>query len=166
MIKSCEQPQTRPQTLILRDVTFETERNRILACIPSRRIFSGWGPKLFLSLTVVSVSSGLVASRANALTTSRPPATCKSIATSASIDAPPAEIPDIARAMQISGTAVIRVKIDEAGSLIDAGVLASTGNIWLDAEALRVTHVARYGPATEKCRPVPSVAKVEVSFNR
>ena len=86
-------------------------------------------------------------------------------ATLATVDAPPADYPEMARMMQLTGTPVIRVVIDEAGSLQNAAVLMSSGNKWLDAEAIRAARVARYVSATERCRPVPSVAKLRVDFN-
>lgn len=72
--------------------------------------------------------------------------------------------PPSAVRLRQSGTARVRVAVDESGNVTDAAVVDSTGTPILDDEALRSTRAAKFHPALREGKPVASLADTTVSF--
>lgn len=84
-----------------------------------------------------------------------------------SFQAPPADRPAIAEAMGADGVAVVLVSIaNSIGAPMDARIHASSGNRFLDAEALRVARVARYTPGLHGCNNEGGAYLLKVDFAR
>jgi periplasmic protein TonB len=77
---------------------------------------------------------------------------------------PPPDIPTAARASGTSGTALVSVRLDSAGSVTNTAVTQSTGNSSLDLVAVGMARDARYSPALRDCKPVPGAYTFSVRF--
>ena len=81
--------------------------------------------------------------------------------------APPAEWPSMADLTGAAGSAEVLVSIpNSVGAPLDAQIHASSGNRYLDAEALRVAHAARFSPALSNCRNAGGSYLMTVTFAR
>lgn len=76
---------------------------------------------------------------------------------------PPDIAPD-ARAAGTSGTALVRVELDTAGSVVRTSVSQSTGNTSLDLVAVSMARDARYSPALHDCKPIAAAYDFSVKF--
>jgi TonB family protein len=74
------------------------------------------------------------------------------------------QIPVAARAEGTSGTALIDVKLDAAGTVTGATISQSSGNTSLDVVALGMARDSTYAPATHDCKPVASTYTFSVKF--
>ena len=81
-----------------------------------------------------------------------------------SATADPPAIPPEARASKASGTASIRVEIDEQGRVTGAKLAQTSGSAGLDEVAIQMARAATYTPALVKCRPVASSYTFSVKF--
>lgn len=89
----------------------------------------------------------------------------------ARIDAPPApykairpDYPRGARRRGESGDVTLELNVNEKGVVVEVSVSVSTGFRELDAAAIRAVRAARFRPATSDGRPVPSTARLTLSF--
>ncbi len=147
-----------------RDAGDETEGRRLVKIpAPSRALFPGWGPKLLLSVAVFALTAGSCKT-ADAMTMLRGEHACNGTKTEATVDAPPAEWPEIAKSMNAQGNVVVRLDLSDSGTLLKETLISTSGIASLDAEALRVARVAQYRPAVDNCRPVASSYTFRVSF--
>lgn len=62
------------------------------------------------------------------------------------------------------GTTLVRIVLDERGSIRDATVLAGTGYAMIDNAALRAARISRYDPALLMCKAVPGVYAFRANF--
>ena len=62
------------------------------------------------------------------------------------------------------GTTLVRIVLDERGSIRDATVLAGTGFAMIDDAALRAARISRYDPALLMCKAVPGVYAFRANF--
>ena len=69
-----------------------------------------------------------------------------------------------ARADGTSGIALIKVQVDETGAIAGAAVAQSSGNPGLDDVALSMARSARYAPALQNCKPIPSTYTYSIKF--
>jgi TonB family protein len=143
----------------------EAARNGIIRPKGSRaRLFSGWGPRL---LTVAFATCALGAStsvvQAPAFATTQDACTAPQ-QDAILLSSPVPETPPIAQAENASGEAVILIELTASGDLHDASVAKSSGNLALDAEAMRVARASHYAPARSNCEYVPSTYLYEVNF--
>ncbi len=76
----------------------------------------------------------------------------------------PQEISPEARAANVSGTARIRVSLDDKGTVQSATVATSSGNSSLDLVAVSMARSAQYNPAHHDCKPVASDYTYSVKF--
>jgi TonB family protein len=73
--------------------------------------------------------------------------------------------PEISRRLGERGKTVLRVEIDEHGSVIDDYVRRSSGSDRLDHTALTfVKDNWRWQPPSNRCRPVAAVTEVEIGW--
>ncbi|MBV8639261.1 MAG: TonB family protein [Candidatus Eremiobacteraeota bacterium] len=77
---------------------------------------------------------------------------------------PPDIAPD-ARGDATSGTATVRVSLDETGAVQQTTVVQSSGNPSLDLVAVTMARTAHYTPATHACKPVASEYLFKARFN-
>lgn len=68
-----------------------------------------------------------------------------------------AEMPEIARQMHAEGTAIVKLDLDANGKVVKAAIQKSTGNTALDGAAMKAGRETGFKPATESCKPAPSV---------
>ena len=78
----------------------------------------------------------------------------------------PVDMPPIALLQGAEGTARVRVDLTAAGTVENTAIAASSGNRWLDAEAIRVAHASTFLPEIRGCEPVAGAYIYEVSFLR
>ena len=116
---------------------------------------------------------GIVAALALFALDQTAPATAQTVPQSCAPDRPAAviqasapDMPEIARQQGASGQVVIEVAVDQGGQLADAAVLQSSGNPYLDKEALRVAQTAAYAPEIRDCQPAAGQYKVVVDFSQ
>ena len=75
------------------------------------------------------------------------------------------EFPAAARDQGFTGgTTLVRIVLDDRGSIRDATVLAGTGFAMIDNAALRAARISRYDPALLMCKPVPGVYSFRANF--
>ena len=79
-------------------------------------------------------------------------------------DVPYFEMPAIAAEQAESGTTELRVDLTATGNLAGAGVLSSSGNKYLDAEALRLAHFTRFSAEVTDCKRVSGSYRYVVKF--
>jgi len=72
--------------------------------------------------------------------------------------------PKLAREQGISGTATIRVDVDEKGGVTNAYVFKSAGDNSLDVAALNAARQSKYSPETFRCLPLPATYDFVMSF--
>jgi TonB family protein len=72
--------------------------------------------------------------------------------------------PPEARAVNATGVVQIRADIDDAGNLVDAEVVRSSGFAPLDRTALETAKRTRYAAAMFACRPTASTVQLTVGF--
>ncbi len=70
------------------------------------------------------------------------------------VDIPVPTYPDAVRSAGIEGTTTAELLLDLDGSVMDARVLASSGNQMLDAAAVKAAMKARFTPAMQRDQPV------------
>jgi TonB family protein len=75
------------------------------------------------------------------------------------------ELPHIAKEQGISGDVVLEIRLSSSGRLAAAKVAHSSGNPWLDREALASAAQSKYVPATEDCSAVGGTYLLTVDFN-
>jgi protein TonB len=100
------------------------------------------------AVTAASVTSPLTP--APALTTACTQPTAQATTVTAAL----AERPQIAEDRQMSGTAYVQVNTDEAGNLMDASILKSSGEYVLDSAALQAAKESTFRPEVRNCVPV------------
>lgn len=74
------------------------------------------------------------------------------------------DMPEIARQMGATGTAQIKVTLDEKGHVTDASVFKSTNNRALDNAALLAAKQSKYAPETRNCVAVTGSYLYTVTF--
>ncbi len=77
---------------------------------------------------------------------------------------PPPQIAPDARAAGTSGTALVRVDLDTAGSVVRTSVTQSTGNTSLDLVAVSMARDSHYSPALHDCKPIAAAYDFSVKF--
>lgn len=74
--------------------------------------------------------------------------------------------PDTARDQGFLGAVMlIRIVLDDRGSVRDASMLAPSGNAMVDQSALRAARISTYAPTQLMCKPVPGVYSIRSTFN-
>jgi TonB family protein len=81
----------------------------------------------------------------------------------ASSPSPPDITPE-ARTAGTSGVAMVKVQLDPAGQVTNAGVMQSTGNSSLDLVAVTMARDVHYTPALHDCKPVAGEYTYSVKF--
>jgi TonB family protein len=89
---------------------------------------------------------------------------CSKADAPAAIDAAFFRMPEIARALQITGESLVRVDLDATGHLRDAAMYRSSGNRWLDEAAIDAAHLSRYRAEVQNCSAVAGSYLVAVQF--
>jgi protein TonB len=74
------------------------------------------------------------------------------------------EMPEIARQMGATGTAQIKVDLDESGKVLGAAVYKSTNNRALDQAALQAAKQSRYAPEVKNCVKIAGSYLYTVTF--
>ena len=75
------------------------------------------------------------------------------------------DFPEVAREQGFnSGTTLVRIVLDERGSIRDATVLAGTGFAGVDNAALRAVRISTFDAARLMCKPVPGVYSFRAYF--
>jgi TonB family protein len=64
------------------------------------------------------------------------------------------EMPSIAAAQGVSGSASVKIELAPNGSLVSNNLYASSGNPWLDAAALRSARLTHFTSELRGCRHV------------
>ncbi len=124
------------------------------------RLFAGWGPKLMAAaLAVGALNARTAASAADALPCLVPDHDA------VLLSAPAPDVPAIAQLEGVGGDVVVRIDLSVDGSIENARVYQSSGSILIDREALRVTHLALFAPASAACRPIPRTVLLSVNFD-
>ncbi|HEY9086386.1 MAG TPA: TonB family protein [Candidatus Tyrphobacter sp.] len=77
---------------------------------------------------------------------------------------PPPQILPAVRALDVSGTAAIRVQLDPDGAVVDAAIVQSSGDASFDALAMGMARDARYAPARHACVAIASSYLFRVRF--
>jgi protein TonB len=72
--------------------------------------------------------------------------------------------PEPARDQGFTGTAKIRVDLDQTGRVVGASVYSSTGSSQLDQAALQAARESRYSPEETDCKDVPGSYLFTVQF--
>jgi TonB family protein len=75
------------------------------------------------------------------------------------------ELPRIAKEQGIAGTAVIEIRLSPSGKLVAGTIANSSGNPWLDREALASAAQSKYVPETQDCNAVGGTYLLTVDFN-
>jgi protein TonB len=74
--------------------------------------------------------------------------------------------PRLAREQGISGTAVIKVDVDESGSVTSATIFQSAGDTSLDIAALNSARQSKYSPETFRCLSIPATYLFPMTFGK
>lgn len=74
------------------------------------------------------------------------------------------EMPEIARQMGATGTAQIKVSLDENGKVTGISIYKSTGNRALDSAALDAAKQSKYAPEIKNCAKVAGTYLYTVAF--
>jgi TonB family protein len=74
------------------------------------------------------------------------------------------EIPSIAAEQGVTGTSVVKLDLAADGHVTAQSLYRSSGNVWLDASALRSARLSGFLPETRKCRPVSGTYLYSVEF--
>ena len=89
----------------------------------------------------------------------------------ARIDAPPRpkrtirpDYPEGARRRGEQGDVVLELRVDETGAASEVSVAVSSGYVELDESAVRAVRSARFIPAKSDGGPVPSTARIKLTF--
>jgi TonB family protein len=77
---------------------------------------------------------------------------------------PPPQILPAVRALDVSGTAAIRVQLDTAGNVVSASIEQSSGDASFDALAMGMARNATYAPARHACLALASNILFRVRF--
>jgi len=77
----------------------------------------------------------------------------------------PPELPQIAKEQGASGSAVVEIRLAPSGTLVARKVAVSSGNAWLDREALASAAQSKYVPETQDCAAVGGTYLLTVDFN-
>jgi len=85
-------------------------------------------------------------------------------ATAAIKAAAPAVVPIIAAEQNVSGITSVRIELDPRGNLTSTSVLDTSGNRWLDLEALRAARLSRYSAEVNGCERVGGAYSFVVDF--
>jgi TonB family protein len=75
-----------------------------------------------------------------------------------------ADTPAIAKLDRLSGTAVVRVDLSDAGNVVGTYVARSSDSALLDRSALAAAKMQAYAPETQACRAIAGSYAVEVEF--
>ena len=75
-----------------------------------------------------------------------------------------ADLPPAARAARATGTAIVRVDLDETSSVVGSAVVRSSGYAPLDRAALAAAQKSSYRTESFACRPVASSYQFTVTF--
>jgi TonB family protein len=124
-------------------------------------LFPGWGPKLLPAAIAIAgfwltTSYALAADQAQACSA---PDRAAGVLTSAIPD-----YPEIARMQGVAGSALVQVELAPSGRPEHAAIARSSGNEYLDREALRVVLASRFTPATSGCEALAGRYLYEVEF--
>jgi TonB family protein len=76
----------------------------------------------------------------------------------------PPVIPVSARADGTSGTTIVKVQLDDKGTVLATSVAQTSGNQALDLIAVGMARDASYTPASHNCKPVATAYEFSVRF--
>ncbi len=76
-----------------------------------------------------------------------------------------ADRPELAKALDLSGTTNVRIDLDANGDVANAAIVNSSGHEILDREALSETRAYRYVAETQECASVGGSYLVQVDFS-
>jgi periplasmic protein TonB len=74
------------------------------------------------------------------------------------------EYPSMAQLIHATGVSRIRVDLSEAGSVVGAWVVTSSGNALLDKAAVSAAKSMIYSPEVRSCSAAPGSYAIEVEF--
>lgn len=77
-----------------------------------------------------------------------------------------AELPTIAQQQNIDGITTLRVDISSAGKLLSENVVSSSGNTYIDSEAMRSARLASFTPEIRACSATSGSYLYRVDFTR
>jgi len=72
--------------------------------------------------------------------------------------------PTIAIAQGATGTTIVEVKLSASGSVAAARVVETSGNKWLDPEALDAARSSTFAPAIHQCEPIAGSYRLAIDF--
>jgi TonB family protein len=123
--------------------------------------------RTLLALTTAGAIVAALAHPASAgLTPAGNGAVCSAPYTEAAIaNAAQPELPHIAKEQGISGKVVLEIRLSPSGKLVAGKVATSSGNPWLDREALASAAQSKYVPETQDCNAVGGTYLLTVDFN-
>jgi periplasmic protein TonB len=127
----------------------------------SASLFQGWGPKLFAAAIAVA---GFGLTTSHALAADQLPACSVPDRPAAVVTSAIPDYPEIARGQGAAGSALVQVEIAPSGRPANAAIARSSGNEYLDREALRVVLASRFTPAMSGCEPLAGQYLYEVEF--
>ena len=125
----------------------------------------------------IALVAALVQAASAGLTLAHPSARAKNLAigsgavclapyTDAAIaNAAQPELPRIAKEQGISGAVVLEIRLAPSGKLVAAKIANSSGNPWLDREALGSAAESKYVSETQDCNAVGGTYLLTVDFN-
>jgi TonB family protein len=73
--------------------------------------------------------------------------------------------PSIAIAQNATGKAIVEVKLSTSGSVVATRIVESTGNKWLDREALDTARRSTFVPAVQQCTATGGSYRVTIEFS-
>src|SRR5262249_49731784 len=92
-------------------------------------------------------------------------ATCRVPNRPAEINGPVyADYPKLPHDMGVAGTTDLQVDIGANGSLKEATMINSSGNKWVDYEAMRTTRLTAFSPEVRDCHAIAGVYMLTVTF--
>lgn len=125
----------------------------------------------------IALVAALVQAASAGLTLAHPSARAKNLAigsgavclvpyTDAAIaNAAQPDLPRIAKEQGISGAVVLEIRLSPSGTLVAAKIANSSGNPWLDREALASAAQSKYVSETQDCNAVGGTYLLTVDFN-
>jgi protein TonB len=127
---------------------------------------------LFIKLTGLTAAAVIAFSPLAATTASAqlnvdqaPGASCEAAnVTASTIYAEQPETPAVATTMHLTGTTLVQVDLDSAGSIVGTSVAKSSGTPLLDRAALVAARASTFRPEMKNCAPVGGSYIFEVQF--
>ena len=74
------------------------------------------------------------------------------------------ELPAIAAGQAVSGKTMLHIRLDPSGALVGNAVSESSGNPWIDNEALLAARLSRFSPAVQGCERIGGEYRLLVDF--